>query len=320
LEYRNIGHSGLPVSAVGLGCNNFGQRCDAEQTAAVVHKALELGVTLFDTADIYGPAGVSEEYLGRALEGHREEVVIATKFVGPMGGGPLMRGASRRYVLQAVEASLRRLGTDHIDLYQVHFPDTRTPIEETMRALDDLVRQGKVRYIGCSNFAGWQVVEAQWIARSEHLTPFVSAQNEYNLLNRSIEAELVPACSKYGLGVLPYFPLASGFLTGKYRPGEPPPAGTRLALVRTLADKVLTEEHNDRLRDLESFAQGKGRTMLELAVGWLASQSHVASVIAGATRPEQIEENVAAAEWRLTAEELKEIDGIMGTGAGAADR
>jgi aryl-alcohol dehydrogenase-like predicted oxidoreductase len=308
VEYRNLGRSGLQVSAVGLGCNNFGRRCDPAQTAAVVGKAIELGVTFFDTADIYGPRGLSEEYLGRALEGHRREVVLATKFVGPMGEGPLWGGASRRYIFEAVDASLRRLGTDYVDLYQVHFPDVRTPIEETLRALDDLARAGKVRYYGCSNFAGWQVVEAQWTARTQHLAPLVSAQNQYNLLDRRIERELVPACKAYGLSVLPYFPLANGFLTGKYRPGQPAPEGTRLAT--GMGERVLTQENFAQLEKLEAFAESRGHGMLELAIGWLASQPHVASVIAGATKPEQVEHNVKAAEWRLTAEELAEVDRV----------
>lgn len=314
MEHRNLGRSGLQVSVLGLGCNNFGRRCNQKQTAAVVHKALELGVTLFDTADIYGPGGLSEEYLGKALEGHRRDVIIATKFVGPMGEGPLWGGASRRYVYEALEASLRRLGTDYVDLYQIHFPDVRTPIEETLRALDDLVRQGKVRYVGCSNFAGWQVVEAQWITRTQHLSSLISAQNQYNLLDRRVERELVPACNAYGLGVLPYFPLASGFLTGKYRPGQPPPEGTRLATAGPMAHRVLTEPNFEVLGKLESFAESRGHTMLELAIGWLASQPHVPSVIAGATSPEQVEQNLTAAEWRLTGEEMAQVDAITRRG------
>ncbi len=308
MEYRNLGRSGLQVSNVGLGCNNFGMRCDKDQSAAVVHKAIELGVTLFDTADIYGGGGRSEEFLGAALEGKRQNVVVATKFAGPMGEGPLNRGASRRYIFNAVEASLRRLGTDYIDLYQVHFPDTTTPIGETMLALDDIVRQGKVRYIGSSNFAGWQVVESQWIARTEHLTPLVSGRNEYSVRDRRIEGERVPACNAYGLSVLPYFPLASGFLTGKYRPGEPPPDNTRLKLWGQRGQQFMSERNFAVLEKLEPFAKGKDHSMLELAMGWLASQQHVASVIAGATSPEQVAQNVSAAEWRLTPEELTEID------------
>jgi aryl-alcohol dehydrogenase-like predicted oxidoreductase len=310
VEYKNLGRSGLQVSAVGLGCNNFGRRCDADQTAAVVSKALEVGITLFDTADIYGPRGLSEEYLGKALQGRRREALIATKFVGPMGDGPLWGGASRRYIFDAVDASLQRLGTDHIDLYQIHFPDARTPFEETLRALDDVVRQGKVRYIGCSNFAGWQVADAQWIAKTQHLSPFVSAQNQYNLLDRRIERELVPACNAMGLGILPYFPLANGFLTGKYRQGEPPPEGTRLGAAGRQAEQILTEGNFATLAKLEAFAEARAHSMVDLAIGWLASQPHVGSVIAGATKPEQVEQNARAAEWKLSAEELAEIDQI----------
>ena len=309
MEYRNVGRSGLPVSVAGLGCNNFGMRIDKEQTAAVVHRALELGVTLFDTADIYGGTR-SEEFLGAALGDRRKNVVVATKFVGPVGEGPLNRGASRRHVFDAVESSLRRLGTDWIDLYQIHFPDVTTPIEETLRALDDVVKQGKVRYIGCSNFAAWQVVAAQWTARTEHFVPLISAQSEYNLLNRRIERELVPACQEYGLGILPYFPLASGFLSGKYRPGEKPPEGTRLAAWGPRGEEVLSERNFAILGALEQFAEARGKSVLDVAIGWLASHPYVPSAIAGATKPEQVEENVKAAEWRLTPEEVSEIDGI----------
>ena len=307
MEYRNLGASGLQVSAVGLGCNNFGRRCDPAQTKAVVDKAIDLGVTLFDTADIYGPRGLSEEYLGAALKDHRRNVVLATKFRVPMGEGPLWSGGSRRYIFDAVEASLKRLNTDYIDLYQIHFPDTTTPIEETMRALDDIVRSGKVRYIGCSNFASWQAVEAQWIARTKNLSPFISAQNQYNLLDRRIERELAPACQQYGMGILPYFPLASGFLTGKYRPNEAPPEGTRLAAMGDGAKATLSEPNFELLGKLEDFAKQRDHTMLELAIGWLASQPFVSSVISGATKPEQVEQNVAAGAWKLTGEEMAEV-------------
>ena len=274
-----------------------------------MHRALELGVTLFDTADIYGGTR-SEEFLGAALGDRRKNVVVATKFVGPVGEGPLNRGASCRHVFDAVENSLRRLGTDWIDLYQIHFPDVTTPIEETLRALDDLVKQGKVRYIGCSNFAAWQVVEAQWTARTEHFVPLISAQSEYSLLNRRIERELVPACQEYELGILPYFPLASGFLSGKYRPGEKPPEGTRLAAWGPRGEEVLSERNFAILGALEQFAEARGKSVLDVAIGWLASHPYVPSAIAGATKPEQVEENVKAAEWRLTPEEVSEIDGI----------
>jgi len=309
MEYRNVGRSGLQVSVAGLGCNNFGMRIDKEQTSVVVQRALELGVTLFDTADIYGGTR-SEEFLGAALGERRKNVVVATKFVGPVGEGPLNRGASRRHVFDAVEGSLRRLGTDWIDLNQIHFPDVTTPIEETLRALDDIVRQGKVRYIGCSNFSSWQMVEAQWTARTQHFTPLISSQNEYNLLDRRIERELVPACQEYGLGILPYFPLASGFLSGKYRQGEKPPEGTRIAAWGARGEEILSERNFAILSGLERFAEQRGRTVLDVAIGWLASHDYLPSVIAGATKPEQVEQNVKAGEWRLTPEEMAEVDAI----------
>ncbi len=230
--------------------------------------------------------------------------------MGPVGEGPLNRGASRRHVFDAVEGSLRRLGTDWIDLYQIHFPDVTTPIEETLRALDDIVRQGKVRYIGCSNFASWQMVEAQWTARTQHFTPLISSQNEYNLLDRRIERELVPACQEYGLGILPYFPLASGFLSGKYRQGEKPPEGTRIAAWGARGEEILSERNFAILSGLERFAEERGKTVLDVAIGWLASHAYVPSVIAGATKPEQVEQNVKAADWRLTPEEMSEVDAI----------
>ncbi|MCL4242985.1 MAG: aldo/keto reductase [Dehalococcoidia bacterium] len=310
MEYRHLGRSGLQVSVVGLGCNNFGMRCDFDQSKAVVNQALEAGITLFDTADVYGGQGRSEEFLGKLLKGHRQDVVIATKFGMKMGEGPHKSGGSRKYIMSAVEDSLRRLDTDYIDLYQMHRPDPETPIEETLRALDDLVRSGKVRYIGNSNYAGWQAAEAHYVARQANLTPFISAQNEYNLLDRRIEAELVPACNAYGLQILPFFPLASGFLTGKYRQGQDLPAGTRLANAGPMAARVLTDKNYEMLGKLEAFADARGKTMLDLAIGWLASLSHVGSVIAGATKPEQIDQNVAAGAWRLTAEELAEVDAI----------
>jgi len=304
MEHKTLGRSGLRVSVVGLGCNNFGMRCDLAQTRAVVGKALDLGVTLFDTADVYGGQGVSEEYLGKALEARRADVIVATKFGMPMGEG-LKRGGSRRWVMQACENSLRRLGSDWIDLYQIHFPDASTPIEETLRALDDLVRAGKVRYLGCSNFAGWQVVEAAFTAKIASLSPFVSAQNHYSLLERGVEKELVPACQAYGLGILPYFPLASGMLTGKYRRNEAPPEGTRLSVPRFKA--ALNDKNFDKVEKLTAFAADAGHSILDLAIGWLASQPHVPSVIAGATKPEQVEQNVRAAEWKLGPAELAKV-------------
>ncbi|HMO53583.1 MAG TPA: aldo/keto reductase [Tepidiformaceae bacterium] len=310
MEYRHLGRSGLQVSVVGLGCNNFGMRCDFDQSEKVVNHALDAGITLFDTADVYGGQGKSEEFLGKILKGKRDQVIIATKFGMKMGEGPHKMGGSRKYIMSAVEDSLRRLQTDYIDLYQMHRPDAETPIEETLRALDGLVTSGKVRYIGSSNFNGWQTAEAHYIAQQRGYTPFISAQNEYNLLDRRIEAELVPACNKYGLQILPFFPLASGFLTGKYRQGQDLPAGTRLANAGPMAARVLTDKNYEMLNKLEEFAEARGKTMVDLAIGWLASLSHVGSVIAGATRPEQIDQNVAAGGWRLTAEELAEVDAI----------
>jgi len=310
VEYRNLGDSGLKISLAGLGCNNFGMRCDTEQTRAVVHRALDEGVTFFDTADFYGNRGGSEELLGKALGKRRREVVVATKFGMAMGSGPYERGASRRYIVAAAEASLRRLDTDYLDVYQLHQPDPDTPQEETLAALDDLVRAGKVRYLGNSNFSGWQVADADWISRTRSLARYVSAQNQYNLLDRRIERDLVPACQKFGLGMLPYFPLASGFLTGKYRRGAEAPQGTRLALMQPMAKQVMTEQNFATLERLEEFARGRGHPLVELAMSWLACQPVVSSVISGATRPEQVTENVKACGWKLTHEELKEVDAI----------
>ncbi|MGO9604765.1 MAG: aldo/keto reductase [Candidatus Binataceae bacterium] len=310
MEYRNLGDSGLKVSIAGLGCNNFGMRCDAEQTRTVVHRALDEGVTLFDTADIYGNRGGSEEMLGKALGSRRRDIIVASKFGMAMGEGPYLHGASRRYVVAAAEASLRRLGTDYIDVYQLHAPDPETPQEETLAALDDLVRAGKVRYLGNSNFTGWQVADADWISRTRGIARYVSAQNEYNLLDRRIERDLLPACRKFGLGMLPYFPLASGFLTGKYRPGAEVPKGTRFALMQPMAKRILNDQNFATLTKLEEFARGRGHSMVDLAMSWLASQPIVSSVIAGATRPDQVTENVKACGWKLSAEELKEVDTI----------
>ena len=308
MEYRQLGDSGLTVSVVGLGCNNLGRRLDAERANAVVNAAVDAGITLFDTADIYhGEYGSSEELLGQALGKRRDEVVIATKFGGDMKGanGPDwgVRG-SRRYIRKAVEASLRRLDTDWIDLYQLHLPDPVTPIEETLAALSELVAEGKVRYIGSSQFAGWQVVDADWAARTAGLEHFISAQNQYSLLERDIEDELIPACEHLGLGVLPFFPLASGLLTGKYKRGEEAPEGTRLA---TQPERLKSADF-DRIEALETFAAERELSMLDVAIGGLAAQPAVASVIAGASRPEQIEQNVAAGMWEPTVEDLAVLD------------
>jgi aryl-alcohol dehydrogenase-like predicted oxidoreductase len=310
MQVRNLGRSGLRVSVVGIGCNNFGGRIDLEASRKVVHRALDLGITLFDTADTYGERGGSEEALGAILGDRRKDIVLASKFGSPMDDAGVLKGGSRRYIVRAVEASLTRLRTDWIDLYQIHRPDPLTPIEETLRALDDLVAQGKVRYVGSSNFAGWQIVEAEWTARHLGLERFVSAQDEYSLLVRDVEEEIVPAIKAYGIGFLPYFPLASGLLTGKYKRGEPLPEGSRFAGGPNFVKRWMTEENLTRVGELGAFAEARGHTMLELAFSWLASRPFVSSVIAGATKPEQVEKNVAAAGWALSPEEMAEIDRI----------
>jgi aryl-alcohol dehydrogenase-like predicted oxidoreductase len=308
VEIRNLGRSGLRVSLVGLGTNNFGGRIDFAATKAVVHKALDLGITLFDTADTYGNRGGSEEELGRILGERRKDIVLASKFGHPMNDSETLSGASRRYIMMEVEASLRRLKTDYIDLYQLHRPDPLTPIEETARALDDLVRQGKVRYVGCSNLPAWQVVDALWTAKSLGLNAFVSCQDEYSLVVRTPEKELIPAMQRHGLGLLPFFPLASGLLTGKYRRNERLPQGTRLVKETRLADRFMTEANWEKAERLGTYAEQRGHKLLELAFSWLASRPTVASVIAGATKPEQLEANVRAVGWKLSPEETAEVD------------
>ena len=300
LPRRRLGGSEVEATVLGLGCNNFGGRIDRDGTAAVLDAALAAGVTFFDTADIYGGRGASEKLLGQALGTRRKDIVLATKFSGPMGDSPLDRGGSRRYVYRALEASLSRLGTDYIDLFQMHFPDPDTPIEETLDALGELVKQGKVRYIGCSNFAGWQLVESLWASQRRGVAPFVSAQNHYNLLERTIRHELLPACAKHRIGLLPYFPLASGLLTGKYKRGEQPSKDTRLGVWGERASRLLNDNSFAKVEALEAFAKARGKSLLDLAFGWLLSQPEVPSVIAGATQPEQVAGNVAAGEYRLS--------------------
>ena len=310
MEYRNLGSSGLRVSLVGLGCNNFGMRLDLEQTRAVVDRAFDLGITLFDTADMYGGRGGSETQLGKILGHRRKDIVLASKFGMAMSDDGTKIGASRRYIMSAVEDSLRRLKTDWIDLYQLHQPDPLTPLDETMQALDDLVTQGKIRYIGCSNLPSWQVVESQWISKSMGLNRFVSCQDEYNILNRNVESELIPAMQKYGCGLLPYFPLASGLLTGKYKRTKMP-EGARLTDMPTFANRIyLTDENFDIVDNLHKFANKTGHSILELAFGWMASRPTTASIIAGATKPEQIDANVAAVNWVLSQSEIDEVDKI----------
>lgn len=308
MEMRRLGNSGLLVSAVGLGCNNFGGRIDTAATRHVVHKAFDLGITLFDTADIYGNKGGSETAMGEVLGPRRKDIVLATKYAKPMDEVGRLRGASRRYIVAALEASLRRLKTDWIDLYQQHEPDPGTPIEETLRALEDLVRAGKVRYVGCSNLPAWQVVEAEFTARQAGTGRFVSCQDEYSLLARGIEKDLLPAMRRHGIGLLPYFPLASGLLTGKYRRNAAMPEGARLTNTQRLADVYLTDTNWEIVEKLEAFCESRGRGLLDLAFAWLLGETAVASVIAGATRPEQLERNVAAARWTLSAEDRALVD------------
>ena len=309
MEFRRLGTSGLVVSVVGLGTNNLGMKLDDEQSREVVHAALDEGITLFDTSDSYGG---SEERLGRLLEGRRDDVVLATKFgsdVRPRGnsnGEDWGARGSRRYVRRAVEASLRRLRTDWIDLYQLHRPDPATPIEETLSALDDLVHAGKVRYVGSSNFTGWQVADAEWVARTRGFERFVSAQNEYNWLQRDVEDDLVPALEQYGIGLLPFFPLASGLLTGKYRRGQPPPSGSRIQAWGR--ESLLTDATFDVLEGLEAYAASRSVGLLDVAIGGLAAQPAVASVIAGATSAAQVVANVAAGNWQPSLQDLAELD------------
>ena len=311
MRYRPLGDSGLMVSVAGLGCNNFGRRLDLDATRAVVNAALEAGITLLDTSDSYGNGGGSEELLGEVLAGRRDEVVLATKFGHQdfdMGYGPAAGAkGGRGYIRRAVERSLRRLRTDYLDLYQIHTPDPVTPIAETLAALGELVAEGKVRYLGNSNFTGWQIADAAHVARAAGLVPFVSAQNHWSLLERGAEAEVVPAARHFGLGVLPYFPLANGLLTGKVRRGQAPPPGSRLAG----RPGYLTESKLDRVEALISWAAGRGLSVLDVAVGALAAQPGCASVIAGATSPEQVKANAAAGDWIPTAADLAELNQIV---------
>jgi aryl-alcohol dehydrogenase-like predicted oxidoreductase len=307
MERRTIGS--LEVSVVGIGCNNFGMRIDETRTNAVVAEALDAGVNLFDTADVYGGTK-SEEFLGRALGSRRDEAVIATKFGAEIDAQ--RRGAKREYVRHAVDASLRRLGTDRIDLYQLHVPDADTPIEDTLGALATLVEDGKVREIGASNFTVEMIDEAEAVSEANQWSRFVSVQNEYSLLRRLPERGVLDACVRYGIGFLPYFPLASGLLTGKYKRNEEPPAGTRLANAPAeRRDQAFTEKNFNRVEALEAWASARGHTLLELAISWLLARPAVSSVIAGATRPEQVRANVAAVGWTLSDADLVEIDTLL---------
>ncbi len=310
MKYRHLGASGLEVSETGIGTNNFGGRLDEGKSAAVVHAALNQGINLFDTANIYSH-GVSEEYLGNALSDRRSSALIATKFGMYWEDGPHGMGGSRKHIMDSLEGSLRRLRTDYVDLYQIHRQDPETPIDETLRALDDAVRQGKIRYIGCSNFDSWRIADAAWVSEHYGFTRFVSAQPEYSMLVRDIEAEILPACEHFGLGVLPYFPLAHGLLTGKYRRGEDVPEGTRLALTPAAQERRLTDQNFDVLDRLQAFVSSRDRTLVELAFAWLLGHQSVSSVIAGASNPDQVAQNAAAAEWVLTPDEMSELDELL---------
>jgi aryl-alcohol dehydrogenase-like predicted oxidoreductase len=306
MEYRKLGRAGVKVSAIGVGCNQFGGKVDLAGTKAIVRRALEVGINFFDTADVYGNRGGSEELLGAALTGQWDKVVLATKGRSKMGDGPNDEGASRYHILNAIDASLRRLKTDHIDLYQIHSWDAGTPIDEMMRALDDAVRAGKVRYIGASNFDAWQLCRSNDVAEMMGWESFVTIQPHYHLLEREIERELIPYCQFAGIGILPYFPLAGGFLTGKYKRGQPAPAGSR-GEKSQYVQEYMTDANYDRLDKLAAFATTRGHSLHELAFAWLLGQPQLTSVIAGATSPEQISANAKAGEWRLTAEELAEV-------------
>ncbi len=309
MKYRQLGPSGLKVSEIGLGGNNFGAGLDAETSMALINQAIEIGINFIDTADMYA-RGRSEEIIGQALAGKRSRVILATKFGHPAGIGPDEQGGSRHFIMKAVEASLQRLKTDYIDLYYLHYPDTLTPIEETLRTLDDLVRSGRVRYIGCSNLAAWQLAEALGASRLNNLESFIVVQSRYNLLYRDIESELIPCCQHFGVGVVPWGPLASGFLTGKYQRGQAVPAGARLANPPRIYRDVLTEANFDKLARIEMFARQRGLSVSEVAIAWLLSHPWLGSVIAGAMNTEQLSANLAAASCQLTAEDIVELDKV----------
>lgn len=320
MEMRNLGRSGLRVSSIGLGCNNLAGRLDHAASMRVVHAALDAGITFFDTADVYplGKSGMSEQYLADALGDRRKDVIVATKFASPRNrsavtapGSSVQGGGSRRYIMEAVETSLRDLRTDYIDLYQMHRPDPLTPIEETVQALDDLIRQGKVRYVGCSNFPAWRVVDAVRIAQALGAEHFVSCQDEYSLLVRYVDPELLPAVQSLGLGMLPYFPLAGGMLTGKYDLDAPLPQGTRFSQwPQALTERFMAEPNRGMYSALKAFCNERGRSLLELAISWLLMRPAVSCVIAGASSPEQLKQNVAAATWQLSAGEMEQLDRI----------
>ena len=310
MKYRRLGYSGLRVSEIGLGGNNFGGRSDTEQSIKVINSALDMGINFIDTAELYSQ-GKSEEIVGEAIKGKRSDVIIATKFGYKRTLTPAQQGGSRDYIMKAVEASLKRLNTDYIDLYYIHWYDPFTPILETLRTMDTLVRSGKVRYIACSNIDAWQLDDAWWTSKAHNLEPFIAVQPKYHMLDRSIEKELVPCCEAHGIGVIPWGPLASGFLTGKYRRGQTIPEDMRLAKPFSIYADIITSENFDKLEKLEAFAKERGHTVGELAIAWLLSNPWLGSVIAGAMSSKQLAENVAAADWELTAEDKVAIDALL---------
>lgn len=317
MEYRSLGNSELKVSEVGLGSDTFGREIDEPATKSIIDHALDLGINYIDTADVYGWGGRSEEFVGKAVKDKRSQFIIATKFgVGVDKGSPQGTSreglGSRNYVMNAVDASLKRLDTDYIDVYQLHMPDPTTPIEETLRAMDELVRAGKVRYIGCSNFSAWELCEALWVSRAAGLNSFISVEPRYNLIDRHIEEELIPCCQAYNIGVIPWYPLAAGFLTGKYRRGEAIPPGTRFSSNPRMYGRMLNDANFDLLDKLEAFVSEHGHNIAELAIAWLVSHPWVSTVIAGVTKTEQVSANVAAANWRLTADEMSQLDEAVG--------
>lgn len=309
MEYRQVGSSGLEISAIGLGCTNFGTRATDEQAAEIIHAAIERGITLVDTANSYS-AGKSEEAVGRALRGRRDQVILTSKFAQPIGEGPMNCGGSRHHIMRAVEDSLRRLQTDRIDLYQMHIPDPVVPIEETLRALDDLIRQGKVRYIGSSCFEAWQLAEAEWTSRTSSLERFISTQCHYSLLTRDVEHHVLPVCEKYGIGVLPFFSLESGLLTGKYRADGELPPDARAAKFPQFFFGVMNEANFAKIEALHEFAAARGRTLTELSLASILAKPAVSAVVVGAMSPQQLDGSIAALDWKLTPEELAEIDEI----------
>ena len=312
MRYRHLGNSGLEVSETGLGANSFGEpgRRDYAESKSITHAAIDHGINFIDTSNVYAQ-GVSEEYIGRALEGRRHEMLIGTKFGSKRGHGPNLFGGGRKFVMDAVEDSLRRLRTDYIDLYMIHRPDPRVPLDETLRAMDDIVRQGKALYIGCCNFEAWRMVDAVWTSNAGGMTQIISSQFEYSMLHRGGEAEMLPACRAHEVGVIPYLPLAAGFLTGKVDITGKAPSGTRLDLDAGQSERWITDDNLRTISALQDWAMSHGKTLLDLAFAWLLADSIVGTVIAGASSPKQVEQNARASEWQLSPDERDEVTAIL---------